>query len=101
MGNCNGVLEGIRICMLGLPNKVPHADFMTRYSIVALKIFSDMAGDPKECAQKALVHAGMDPDSFRCGRTKIIVKMQCQARRVLVHVTYQGKIAEKKGISSI
>merc|ERR1719447_875982 len=64
----------------------------------------------------------MDPDSFRCGRTKIMfragmlstleeiregalskifIKMQCQARRVLVHVTYQGKIAEKKGISSI
>merc|ERR550519_764142 len=87
-----------------MPNKIPHADFMVRYSIVAPKIFADMAGDPKECANKALVVAGMDPDSFRCGKTKIMfragmlstleeiregalskifVKMQCQARRVL------------------
>ena len=57
--------------MLGLPNKVPHADFMTRYSIVAPKVFADLAGNPKECAQKALVMAGMDADAFRCGGTKV------------------------------
>merc|ERR1719489_580929 len=79
---------------------------------------------PNEIKKSGHIDAplGMHPDSFRCGKTKIMfragmlstleeiregalpkifVKMQCQARRVLVHVTYQGKIAEKKGISSI
>ena len=57
--------------MLGLPNKVPYADFMARYSIVAPKIFSEMAADPKGCANKALPTVGMDPDDFRTGHTKV------------------------------
>merc|ERR1719423_40024 len=106
--NCNGVLEGIRICMLGLPNKVPHADFMSRYSIIAPKTFSDMAGDAKGCAAKALVEVGLDADEFRCGHTKImfragrlskleeiregaltkiVLKMQCTARVVLMKLS--------------
>jgi len=120
--NCNGVLEGIRICMLGLPNKVPYADFMARYSIVAPKIFSEMAADPKGCANKALPTVGMDPDDFRTGHTKIMFragrlskleeiregalsvivnKMQAHVRGCLVAVTFKAKAAEKKGIASI
>merc|ERR1719348_679359 len=120
--NCNGVLEGIRICMLGLPNKVPYPDFLARYSIVAPKIFADLKDDPKSCATKALPSVGMDMDDFRCGHTKImfragklsnleeirekalskiILKMQCHIRGLLVQLTFNEKKAEKKSIASI
>merc|ERR1719175_152534 len=119
---CNGVLEGIRICQLGLPNKVMYPDFLVRYSIVAPKIFADGGADNKGTANKALLHVGMDPDNFRTGHTKvmfragklaeledirehaltvIILKMQCHARRLLVKTVYDTKKDEKKGLYSI
>jgi len=119
---CNGVLEGIRICQLGLPNKVVYPDFLVRYSIIAPKIFADGGADNKGTANKALLSVGVDPENFRTGHTKvmfragklaeledirenaltkIMIKMQCHARRLLVKMTFEGKVAEKKALFSI
>lgn len=38
---CNGVLEGIRICRKGFPNRMMFADFRFRYAILAADEASD------------------------------------------------------------
>merc|ERR1712015_330007 len=55
---CNGVLEGIRICSKGFPNKLEYPAFKPRYSIVAPWEAANIEDD-KEAANKMLTKAGL------------------------------------------
>lgn len=71
---CNGVLEGIRICRKGFPNRTLHPDFKERYAILG-PLESKCSEDPKECAVKMLdrlVSQGdLTEENYRIGHTKV------------------------------
>ncbi|XP_068992450.1 myosin heavy chain, muscle isoform X16 [Neodiprion pinetum] len=70
---CNGVLEGIRICRKGFPNRMVYPDFKLRYMILAPAIMT-AEKDPKVGAAKCFELIGLDPDSYRIGHTKVFFR---------------------------
>lgn len=74
---CNGVLEGIRICRKGFPNRMLHADFRHRYAILAATE-AKSSEDPKKCAsgilQKLVSEGNLTNENFRIGTTKVFFK---------------------------
>ena len=49
---CNGVLEGIRICRLGFPNRILFQEFRQRYEILTPGIIPKGFMDGKKAAEK-------------------------------------------------
>ncbi|KAF4514052.1 UNVERIFIED_CONTAM: hypothetical protein B566_EDAN018756 [Ephemera danica] len=68
---CNGVLEGIRICRKGFPNRMVYPDFKLRYMILAPAIMQ-AESEAKVAGAKCLEAVGLDPDSYRIGHTKVL-----------------------------
>ncbi|KAJ8409048.1 hypothetical protein AAFF_G00240690 [Aldrovandia affinis] len=72
---CNGVLEGIRICRKGFPNRVLYGDFKQRYRILnASAIPEGQFLDSKKSAEKLLGSLDIDHTQYRFGHTKVFFK---------------------------
>ncbi|XP_075904082.1 myosin, heavy chain 7B, cardiac muscle, beta a isoform X2 [Nelusetta ayraudi] len=72
---CNGVLEGIRICRKGFPNRILYAEFKQRYRILNPQaIPDDKFVDSRKAAEKLLSSLDIDHNQYRFGHTKVFFK---------------------------
>ncbi|XP_069617907.1 myosin-6 [Ranitomeya imitator] len=72
---CNGVLEGIRICRKGFPNRILYGDFRQRYRILnPAAIPEGQFIDSKKGAEKLLGSLEIDHTQYKFGHTKVFFK---------------------------
>merc|ERR1719340_413236 len=70
---CNGVLEGIRVCMLGFPNRMLYPDFKNRYAILgAAEIAS--SSDNKVAVRALMEKIGFPAEKYQLGHTKVFFR---------------------------
>ncbi|XP_060521398.1 myosin heavy chain, muscle isoform X18 [Cylas formicarius] len=70
---CNGVLEGIRICRKGFPNRMVYPDFKLRYKILVASAIKDST-TPEKAAQIILDSINLDKEQYRLGKTKVFFR---------------------------
>lgn len=72
--HCNGVLEGIRICRKGFPNRMIYADFKQRYSILAPNAIPSGFVEAKKVTESILSSLQLEANDYRLGLTKVFFR---------------------------
>merc|ERR1712050_478934 len=70
---CNGVLEGIRICMRGFPNRMLYPDFKARYAILAAAELNS-SSDNKTAVYALMDKIEFDRERYRLGHTLVFFR---------------------------
>ncbi|XP_078510791.1 myosin-10 isoform X4 [Lissotriton helveticus] len=71
---CNGVLEGIRICRQGFPNRIVFQEFRQRYEILTPNAIPKGFMDGKQACERMIRSLELDPNLFRIGQSKIFFR---------------------------
>merc|ERR1719187_1353446 len=116
---CNGVLEGIRICRQGFPNRIPFQEFRQRYDLLTPNVIPKGFMDGKKACEKMIEALELDPGLFRIGQSKIffragvlahleeerdlritdlVVKFQAYCRGLLARRNYQKRVQQLNAI---
>ncbi|VDN52209.1 unnamed protein product [Dracunculus medinensis] len=116
---CNGVLEGIRICRQGFPNRIPFQEFRHRYEILTPGAIPKGFMDGKEAVKKMIETLELESNLYRIGQSKIffragvlahleeerdykltdlIVSFQSQCRAFLARRLYQKRVQQSNAI---
>merc|ERR1712061_764518 len=70
---CNGVLEGIRVCMLGFPNRMLYRDYKARYQVLGAEILAT-AGNDKDGVYALMDKIAFEREKYRCGHTMVFFR---------------------------
>ncbi|PAV89637.1 hypothetical protein WR25_16678 isoform E [Diploscapter pachys] len=119
---CNGVLEGIRICRQGFPNRVPFQEFRHRYELLCPNAIPKNYIDGKESVRLMITSLEIDPNLYRIGQSKVffrtgvlalleedrekklcsmIVAFQAECRAALARKLYSRKMQQSNAIRVI
>merc|ERR1719445_230727 len=112
---CNGVLEGIRICRQGFPNRIPFQEFRQRYELLTPNVIPKGFMDGKKACQNMIEALELDRNLYRIGQSKIffragvlahleeerdlritdlVVKFQAYCRGLLARRNYQKRVQQ-------
>eukprot|EP00045_Choanoeca_perplexa_P011728 m.125476 g.125476 ORF g.125476 m.125476 type:complete len:1356 (+) comp15743_c0_seq1:127-4194(+) len=71
---CNGVLEGIRICRKGFPNRILFQEFRQRYGILTPDVVPKGFTEGRKACELMLEALKLDANTFRVGTTKVFFR---------------------------
>ncbi|XP_021164077.2 myosin-9 isoform X2 [Fundulus heteroclitus] len=71
---CNGVLEGIRICRQGFPNRIVFQEFRQRYEILTPNAIPKGFMDGKQACELMIKALELEPNLYRIGQSKVFFR---------------------------